>query len=277
MKFSVVSYFDVFEDWECHKEWHPNTKKKLRKNIVGALYRFKNDFKNIDSSIEFRPIGDIYYRMKGMVKKWNGNDVNALIMKQVRGPRNRKIFSISKEQCDAFHIKFEHGLEIFSMAGNHFQRIIEKYPNVNKAFDSNDLSTYNHSKFDGTIRHILIKIEDIERQPKKVRDKSSKKVYRIVKDKDEQFLGNEMLGGLTFRAKKLLKTPNDKVVWGTKELIPYRIIPADIIKPDESSLYIELILNQPSEGIFTEDGYIGIDKQVFKNLKFEDVFEIKEK
>lgn len=277
--FSLVSYFDVFENWECHKEWHPNSRKKLNKHIIGALYRLKNDFKNIDSSISFSPSDEKLYRLKAIIKNWNGLKMNSIIMKQVKGATNKKLFSITKEQCSAFHIAFEHGLEIYSSVGNHFQRIIERFPNQSHTFNPNDLSTYIHHKTDGTVRGMLLQMDgDFKWDKKKIFDRKNKKNYKFIKISDSVLKTKRnveyKLGGIEFKSKIFIKTPNGKVIYHPGDTIAYRLITRDLISENDHSVYIELILSQATVNLFTEDGVIGADKNQFKNLRFDDIFEI---
>ena len=54
------------------------------------------------------------YVVKKTVYTIQDKEVNIVIMKQVNGPTSTK-FTLNKEDCLKFHLKFEEGLEVFSM------------------------------------------------------------------------------------------------------------------------------------------------------------------
>lgn len=271
MNYTLVSYFDIFEN-DNWSNFEPtvNSRKKLNKFIRGAYYRLKTGKKKIDSSILFENAPDRIYQLKTILNQWNGQKMDCVIMKQVQGPTDHKMFSLSKQQCQAFHLKFEHGLEIFSQSGNRFQRIIQRFPINDCQKDENDLSTYYHSLIDGTIREIFIRLDDYKfiNNFKKVVNKISKKNYKIYSDKNE----NLLLGGLEVKSKKCLKTPNGKLIYKPKDLISY-CIERNYNDETDTSVYLRLVFIVCTEGCFTEDGWIGIDKQQLKEVPLKETIE----
>lgn len=80
-------------------------KSEINKKFVRGSYYFLKD-KCSNTIKEFE--------LKQIIWTINDNIINALIMKQISGPNN-SIFTLNKYDCKKFHIKFEPGLQIFSM------------------------------------------------------------------------------------------------------------------------------------------------------------------
>ena len=68
--------------------------------------------------MRFYPMNNKKLRREFVVKKTiysiKDREVNIVIMKQVSGSESTK-FTLSKEDCLKFHLKFEEGLQVFSM------------------------------------------------------------------------------------------------------------------------------------------------------------------
>ena len=83
----------------------PVPKKKVRKFKIGERYLIY-------------PMNNKKLRREFVVKKTiysiKDREVNIVIMKQVSGSESTK-FTLSKEDCLKFHLKFEEGLQVFSM------------------------------------------------------------------------------------------------------------------------------------------------------------------
>lgn len=87
------------------KNSKPEVKKKVRKFKIGERYLIY-------------PMNNKKLRREFVVKKTiyniKGKEVNIVIMKQISGSESTK-FTLSKEDCLKFHLKFEEGLQVFSM------------------------------------------------------------------------------------------------------------------------------------------------------------------
>lgn len=102
---------------------------------VNSTYKLKNNAKNkAKRSIDKRfKIGGRYflhlksrdgsryvvkeYICKKFIYSLNDNIMNIVIMQQVAGEINKK-FTLNKNECKQFHIKYEPGLEVYSMDMN---------------------------------------------------------------------------------------------------------------------------------------------------------------
>ena len=57
------------------------------------------------------------FEVKKCVYTINGNEVNILVVKQFYGPEDR-IYTLNRHDCEKLHIKFEPGLQVYSMMLN---------------------------------------------------------------------------------------------------------------------------------------------------------------
>ena len=128
-----------------------NTSKKLiiqelpidLKNTIDKLNEYKNKKKAKDEAKSFVKVkykvgdkvilrGKIRDGSERIVKKFevkkviwsvHSNPVNILILKQLEGPNNNR--SLDKNDCKKYHIKYEPGLQVYSMMLN-FSKIKKK-------------------------------------------------------------------------------------------------------------------------------------------------------
>lgn len=63
------------------------------------------------------------FEVKKVIWSVNSNPVNILILKQIEGPNNNR--SLDKNDCKKYHIKYEEGLQVYSMMLN-FSKIRKK-------------------------------------------------------------------------------------------------------------------------------------------------------
>jgi hypothetical protein len=103
-------YIPKYEEMNaCKKKQKEIVKKaQLTKWIVGNHYILS--YKRLDGS----PKITREYILKKFIYKSRGNPLNIVIMKQVAGPMG-KIFTLNREDCRKYHIKYEDGLEVYSM------------------------------------------------------------------------------------------------------------------------------------------------------------------
>ena len=276
MNYTVVSPLDYID--ENTLSYNLKTRRK-NKFIRGGLYKLKQKV-FIDSSI-----GSTFektYRLVGIVHQIGQMEFEGVVMKQLTGERSNMTFTLSKSQCKTLHIKYQKGLEVFPMETK-FTRIIERFPNdINEVYDKNDFSTYQHCPIDGTIRQIFVRLDDLEKVESKkrlrLRDKKTRKYYNILFKKKEYPTKHDIpyIGGLTVKTKEHLKSQDfalrhyePKVVVRKNTELDYFIF----IEKDASVMMV-ITLCSPVVGGFTEDGFIGIDKNLLKGKSFEDLFEI---
>lgn len=276
MNYTVVSPLDYID--ENILGYNLKTRRK-NKFIRGGLYKLKQKV-FIDSSIS--STFEKTYRLIGIVHQIGKMEFKGVVMKQLTGERSNMTFTLSKSQCKALHIKYQKGLEVFPMETK-FTRIVERFPNdINTVYDKNDFSTYQHCPIDGTIRQIFVRLDDLEKieskKSLKLRDKKTKKYYNILLKKKEYPTENDTpyIGGLTVKTKEHLKAQDfadryyePKVVVRKNTELDYFIT----IEKDASVMMV-ITLCSPVVGGFTEDGFIGIDKNLLKGKSFEDLFEI---
>ena len=276
MNYTVVSPLDYID--ENTLGYNLKTRRK-NKFIRGGLYKIKQKV-FIDSSI-----GSTFektYRLIGIVHQIGKMRFDGVVMKQLTGERSNMTFTLSKSQCKSLHIKYQKGLEVFPMETK-FTRIIERFPNDrNAVFDKNDFSTYQHCPIDGTIRQIFVRLDDLEkidtRKSIRLRNKKTRKYYNFLLKKKEYPREHDILciGGLTVKTKVHLKSQDfsdrhyePKVLVKKNTELDYFIT----IAKDDSVMMV-ITLCSPVVGGFTEDGFIGIDKNLLKGKSFEDLFEI---
>lgn len=104
---------DIFVEKEPTKQELKHQMKDLvkKKFVVGKKYMLKQ--KSICGSQEIVK----KYICKKFIYTSKTKPLNVLIMKQVEGPTG-KIFTLNKNDCKRYHIKYEPGLQVFSMEFN---------------------------------------------------------------------------------------------------------------------------------------------------------------
>lgn len=86
-------------------------KKKFK---IGSIYMLRH--KSICGSKEIIK----KYVLKKFIYSSNDQILNVLIMKQIDGPKGT-IFTLNRNDCKRYHIKYEPGLQVFSMEFNWIQ------------------------------------------------------------------------------------------------------------------------------------------------------------
>lgn len=113
--------------------------------IVGEKYSLRG------VSCEGFEMPEKVYELVAIHDKFDGIDINSLIVKQVSGDQD-KIFTLSKNDCEHIGIEYENGLQLFPKYLN-WKRVKEIIP-----FDSRNLGTTPVSDIDNTIRYVLLKL-----------------------------------------------------------------------------------------------------------------------
>lgn len=277
MNVTVVSYKDVFGDkWVDHVIWSPTTHKKQNKWIRGAVYRLRTKA-TVDSSL-FDGVSDKFYKLITPVKQIGElKNFNGLVMKQIGGDFNpdAKKFSLSPQQCEMLHIKYEPNLEMYSSERG-FERIIRKIP-YDKIFSPEDLSTYPTWLCDGTIRDMLIRLDDfvyIDNKDKRIFNTKTGKYYKITDNKQFNFWN---IGGVKIINNFSLQTSNKKLIYKKGEELVYDVLESEIVKKElngNKNVFIKIYFNVGAQGCFTEDGIIGMNTKQLTDKSFSDVFTI---
>lgn len=93
---------------ECTKqEAKQEAKKQINKKFyVGDIYYIKNN------------INKKYYKLIKYIYSDKTEIVNALIMLQVGGEKSDTIYTLTQKDCKRYHIKYQPGLQVFSMTLN---------------------------------------------------------------------------------------------------------------------------------------------------------------
>lgn len=85
--------------------------KNNRKYYIGNTYMLRR--KSINGSKEIIK----KFILKKYIYTVKDQEINALIVKQIYGPKNN-IYTLNKNDCLKYHIKYEPGLQVFPMSMN---------------------------------------------------------------------------------------------------------------------------------------------------------------
>lgn len=106
---SVLTKPEIVEAKNITQSSRTEAKKKVhRKFKVGDLISLK--IKSICGSKEVIR----GFKVKKCVYTMNNQEMNVLIVKQIYGPEGR-MFTLNRRDCEKLHVKFEPGLQVFSM------------------------------------------------------------------------------------------------------------------------------------------------------------------
>ena len=106
-------FFDkIVQKYNCQEQY--NFKLRIKKAInkkfkIGQQYSLKITKKNSS----FNPVYKTFI-LKKFAYKIKEKELPILIMKQIDGPKNN-MFTLSKNDCLLYHVKYEDGLQVFSM------------------------------------------------------------------------------------------------------------------------------------------------------------------
>lgn len=100
-------------------EYATQTKQRSEKQPVTKVKPVKTKKFKIGEHYLIHPMNNKKVRREFVVKKTiysiKDREVNIVIMKQISGPESTTKFTLSKEDCLKFHLKYEDGLQVCSM------------------------------------------------------------------------------------------------------------------------------------------------------------------
>lgn len=238
---------------------------KDNKFIVGSLYSLKG------SECEGFSMPDKIYELIKIVDVVDGIVLESLIMKQINTEVKSTIFSLTKGDCAALGIEFQEGLQLFPKNMN--WKYVENQRESDD-IDMSDLSTYVKSDVDGTIRHIIIKLDGF----------SSYQSTHIITNNGDIINTADFVSDLRVETLHEILSIDMCSNFKQGERIPYRIINNKINKPKygenamnniEGSIYIELDFKKSTKYINqTCDGYIGLSPKALQGKTISDLFTI---
>ena len=102
------------------------------------------------------------YELVGEVDDYSGVPINSFVLKYVGGDR-MKIYTLSKNDCEALSIQWENGLILMPKALKWKRHIDREWKKED--YNPNDISTYRLYGSDMTVRYLLYRIDGFECLP----------------------------------------------------------------------------------------------------------------
>lgn len=259
-EFQAYDLYKFYPDIDNDRYYNYRVKKK-NKLIRGAKYILRGlecDGFEMPSRV---------YQVVAIVNTVNDVVLNSVVMRQLKGFDNDVKFTLSKQECQVLHIKYEPGLQLFP-SNLRWKKYTDRINTGRTVFDESDMATYPVSRIDGNIRHIILKIDRFHIDGKYVYDH----------EKDKRWLVDTFVSSMKVTSKKLLVSHRDALSVGMSffkkdESLPFRIISGDQIG-DYDALFVEVYLKKPVKGVSTEDGITGIPARLFMNKTATDLFNI---
>ncbi len=212
------------------------------------------------------------YELVAILDTVNGINVDSVIMKQISGPSG-VIFTLTKTDCSDLNIPFQQGLQIFPK-NMQWNLVVEDKKEEQKLIDTNNLSTYPTSPVDGTVRNIIIKLDDF----------TSYRASHIITSNGKLLTVKDFVSSLIIKSISNIDSIDMCSSFNRNENIPFRIITKQIGAPrygenciadKNNHLFIELDLSKPTKlKNQTVDDYIGVSPKILDNKSINDLFEI---
>ena len=231
--------------------------------IVGEKYSLRG------VSCEGFEMPEKVYELVAIHDKFDGIDINSLIVKQVSGDQD-KIFTLSKNDCEHIGIEYENGLQLFPKYLN-WKRVKEIVP-----FDSRNLGTTPVSDIDNTIRYVLLKLNGFKDYTDGyVLTPSGKLIKEAQFEKTLRIVSNEPI---------VYEQPTAKT--NGVRLEEYRPLEIEIAYPkgltynhgnfisSEDTVYVLIKLVQPLKDPTLIDGKSGIERVNLEGFNPNDHFTI---
>lgn len=228
--------------------------------VIGNKYFLQAPFPGMGRSQEK------VYELVGIIRNFNGVDVDSLIMRQVSGELGT-IFSLSKRDCSAIGIPYEDRLQLFPMDMNW-----KPFHGVEVEFKDNDLSTAPKSKIDGTIRDVLLKINGFSDYINGYIKTPSGKLVRE----------HEIYKRISIRSNLQLLYGIDNLTIEVNQKLPIRLehpnkmgifFPYGNCISSDGSIYVSVSLAKNTFG-FSSDGKLGIDSRFLVGIDPNELFTI---
>ena len=268
-EFQAYDLYKYYPDVDNDRYYNYHVRKK-NKLIRGAKYMLKGlECDGFDMPARV-------YQVVALVNSIHDVVLDSVVMRQLSGFDNDVKFTLSKQECQVLHVKYEPGLQLFpaGMRWKKWNERAEERPMT--VFDPEDLSTYATSRIDGNIRHIILKIDRFHVEGNYVIDNEQENKSWTI----DRFIAALKVTSKNPLVKFKDALSNGMMFYKKDELIPYRIImPEDSYAVSSSmttseSLFIELYLKKPTRGLSTEDGITGIPPRVLVSKSARELFNI---
>ena len=261
--FQAFDLYEFFPDIDNDRYYNYRVRKK-NKLIRGAKYMLKGlecDGFQMPARV---------YQVVALVNTVNDVVLDSVVMRQLKGFEDDTKYTLTKQECQVLHIKYEPGLQLFP-AKMIWKKYNDRIESGRTAFDENDMSTYPISRIDNTIRHVILKIDRFQVDGN----------YVIDVEKDKRHYIDTFLSSMRITSKGNLVSHRDAINVGMQlfkkeESLPFRLVIGDHIANGltDGSLYVEIYLKKPSKGRYTEDGITGIPPNLLVNKKVTDLFNV---
>ncbi len=240
----------------------------IKESDIGTIFSLGRE--PIDG-IEFN---NLYFKLCGIIKEYNGAILNSFVLKEVDIDENgniiegantigRRKFSIPPSMCKMMGIKYEPGLELWPINNNF------------KIFNANgtekivyeNMSTYPTSCIDGTIRKIVLELHGF----------SPYNNSHIITTSGALIPTDDFVSSLTIFVKNNISTDNGCAGFKIGEKLPFSIIVKNndkkmpTICDNKHNIYVEVYLIKNSLNIDTIDGFIGVSYNALEGKDVNDI------
>ena len=261
--FQAFDLYKYFPDIDNDRYYNYRVRKK-NKLIRGAKYVLKG------LECDGFQMPERVYQVVALVSKVNDVELDSVVMRQLRGFEDDTKYTLTKQECQVLHIKYEPGLQLFP-AKMLWKKFNDRIESGRTFFDESDMSTYPVSRIDSTIRHIILKVDRFQVEGN----------YVIDTDKDKRYMIDSFLTSMRITSKGNLVSHRDAISAGMslfkkEESLPFRIIIGDTKTNGltDGDLYVEVYLKKPVKGCTTEDGITGIPPRLFVGKKITDILNV---
>lgn len=260
--FEAIDIYKIFPDIDNDRYYNYRPRKK-NKLVKGAKYALKG------LSCDGFEMPERVYQVVAIVNDVNDVVLNSVVMRQLEGLADDVKYSLNKTECQNLHIKYEPGLQLFPIEMN-WKQCTDKRDTGKTNFETNDMSTYPVSRIDGSIRYIILKINDFYIEDREVVNIKNDKRYPI-----EKFLSSIKISSKVYIKYGSNQLSKSNIFFMKTESIPFRILTEGYLDNVSSeSLYIELMTKKPSKNVYTIDGISGINPAALTNKSINDIFDI---
>ena len=240
----------------------------IKESDIGTIFSLGRE--PIDG-IEF---SNLYFKLYGIIKEYNGAILNSFVLKEVDIDENgniiegvntigRRKFSIPPSMCKMMGIKYEPGLELWPINNNF--KIVNA--NGTEKIVYENMSTYPTSYIDGTIRKIVLELHGF----------SPYNNSHIITPSGALIPTNDFASSLTIFVKHNISTDNGCAGFKIGEELPFRIIVKNSDKKMPSicdynhNICVEVCLTKKSFNIDTVDGLIGVSYNALEGKDVDDI------
>lgn len=255
-EFSAYDLYKYYPDIDNDRYYNYRVKKK-NKLVKGAKYMLKGlecDGFEMPARV---------YQVVAIVNSVNDVVLDSVVMRQLKGFEDDTKFTLSRQDCQVLHIKYEPGLQLFP-SGLRWKKYNDRIETGKTEFIEEDMSTYPVSRIDGSIRHIIVKIDRFYIDGLNVVDS----------EKDKKYMIDSFLSALKVTSRGHLVSHRDAMSAGIQLYKKDEALPFRIIVDDTDALLVEIFLKKPAKGLTTEDGIIGIPPSLLSKKRITDLISI---